>query len=81
MVNDYETHGLANALNMAYRLGDRQMYEAVGMAYHPGVSVLSDELACARAYRHIPSRPDGDFFNTVIDHVEDYHRLIMCSAP
>jgi hypothetical protein len=39
IVTDYEPLGLADALNMAYRLADRQMYEAVGMAYHPGVTL------------------------------------------
>src|SRR6267143_5770041 len=36
-VTDYETLGLADALNLAYRLADWQMYKAVGISYHPGV--------------------------------------------
>ena len=34
---DYEPLGLADALNLAYRLADRQMYPARGLMDHPGV--------------------------------------------
>jgi hypothetical protein len=75
MVTDYEPLGLADALNMAYRLADRQMYEAVGMAYHPGATFyLLSWLALALTGYPIAS---GDnFFSTVLGHVEDYHRMI-----
>jgi hypothetical protein len=77
MVTDYEPLGLADALNMAYRLGDRQMYEAVGMAYHPGVPFyLMSWLALA--FTGYPIASGENFFSTVLGHVEDYHRMILC---
>jgi hypothetical protein len=77
MGTDYETLGLANALNMAYRLGDRQMYEAVGMAYHPGVPFyLMSWLALALAGYPVASG-EINFFDTVLDHVEDFHRVMI----
>jgi hypothetical protein len=76
MVTDYEPLGLADALNMAYRLADRQMYEAVGMAYHPGVTFyLLSWLALALTGYPIAS--GENFFSTVLGHVEDYHRMIL----
>ena len=45
MGTDNETLGLADALNMAYRLADREMYEAVGMTFP----------------RRMPSRPTTMF--------------------
>jgi hypothetical protein len=76
---DNETLGLADALNMAYRLADRQMYEAVGMAYHPGVTFyLMSWLALALIGYPVASEPN--FFDTVIAHAEDYHRMILCLA-
>jgi hypothetical protein len=78
MVTDNETLGLADALNMAYRLADRQMYEAVGMGYHPAVPFyLMSWLALAIAGYPVASG-ELNFFNTVIAHVEDYHRAIIC---
>jgi hypothetical protein len=35
--NNYQPLGLADALNLAYRIGDRQLYSARGMEGHPGV--------------------------------------------
>ena len=35
---DYEPLGLADALNMAYRIADGQRYPAKGMTGHPGVT-------------------------------------------
>src|SRR5260221_13608561 len=76
MVTDYEPLGLADALNMAYRLADRQMYEAVGMAYHPGVTLyLLSWLALALT--GYPVASGENFFSTVLGHVEDYHRMIL----
>jgi hypothetical protein len=77
MNTDYEPLGLADALNMAYRLADRQMYEAVGMAYHPGVPFyLMSWLALALTGHPVAS--GENFFITVLGHVEDYHRMILC---
>jgi hypothetical protein len=80
MVTDYEPHGLANALNMAYRLADRQMYQADGLAYHPGVPFyLMSWLALAIiGYPVATGAPS--FFSTVIEHVDDYHRASLCLA-
>jgi hypothetical protein len=76
MVTDYEPLGLADALNMAYRLADQQMYEAVGMAYHPGVTFyLLSWLALALT--GYPVASGENFFSTVLGHVEDYHRMIL----
>jgi len=78
MGNDYETHALANALNLAYRIGDRQMYEAVGLAYHPGVPFyLMSWLALAVTGNPVASG-GIDFFNTIIARVEDFHRALIC---
>jgi hypothetical protein len=80
MVTDNEPHGLANALNMAYRLADLQMYQADGMAYHPGVTFYLMSWV-ALALTGYPVASGGpNFFNTVIAHVEDYHRTILCLA-
>ncbi len=77
MVTDYEPLGLADALNMAYRLADLQMYEAVGVSYHPGVTFyLLSWLALALTGYPIAS--GENFLSTVLGHVEDYHRLILC---
>jgi hypothetical protein len=76
-VTDYEPLGLADALNMAYRLADRQMYDAYGMSYHPGVPFyLMSWLALALTGYPIAS--GENFFSTVLGHVEDYHRMILC---
>src|SRR6202022_3591667 len=77
MITDYQPHGLANALNMAYRLADRQMYLAGGLAYHPGVPFyLMSWLALAvTGYPVATGGPD--FFNTVIEHVDEYHQASL----
>jgi hypothetical protein len=78
-VTDYEPLGLADALNMAYRLADLKMYKASGMSYHPGVPFyLLSWLALAIA--GYPTASDPNFFRVVIDHVEDYHRTILLLA-
>jgi hypothetical protein len=75
-VTDYETLGLADALNLAYRLADWEMYKAVGISYHPGVPFyLLSWLGLALAGYPVASAPN--FFNTVIEHVENYHRIII----
>jgi hypothetical protein len=79
-VTDYEPHGLGDALNMAYRLADLQMYEAAGMSYHPGVPFyILSWLALALAGYPIAYK-EPNFFRLVIDHVEDYHRMILLLA-
>jgi hypothetical protein len=76
MVTDNETVGLADALNMAYRLADRQMYDAGGMSYHPAVPFyFMSWLALALA--GYPVASGENFFSTVIEHIEDYHRTIL----
>jgi hypothetical protein len=80
MVSDNEPHGLANALNMAYRLSDLKMYPAVGLSYHPGVPFyLMNWTALALA--GYPVAHGGlSFFNSVLNHVETYHRILICLA-
>ena len=71
---DYEPLGLADALNLAYRIADFRIYPAVGMADHPGVPFyLMSWLALALAGYPVASGGPG-FFSAVIDHVEDYHQ-------
>jgi hypothetical protein len=77
---DNEPLGLANALNLAYRLADFRLYPAPGMMDHPGVQFyLMSWLALA--FTGYPVAVAGqDFFRAVIDHVEDYHRAIVFIA-
>jgi hypothetical protein len=79
-VTDNEPHGLSNALNMAYRLGDGRMYAAPGMTNHPGVTFyIMSWLALALA--GYPVANGGfDFFKTVLAHVEDFHRILIWLA-
>ena len=70
---DYEPLGLADALNLAYRIADFRIYPAVGMADHPGVPFYL--MSWRPGTGRIPGciRRSG-FFSAVIDHVEDYHQ-------
>jgi hypothetical protein len=79
-VSDNETVGLGNALNMAYRLADREFYPAPGITWHPGVTFyLMNWIALALA--GYPSATGGfSFFKTVIAHVEVYHKIIIYLA-
>src|SRR3954452_13470039 len=75
--NDYEPLGLADALNLAYRLGDGKMYMATGMAYHPGVPFyLMSWLALALAGYPVAST-DAGFYASVIADVEKYHQITI----
>ena len=77
---DNEPFGLANALNMAYRLADLRLHPAPGLMGHPGVQLyLMNWLALA--FTGYPVATTGQhFFRSVIDHVEDYHRAIVFIA-
>lgn len=76
--NDYETLGLADALNLAYRLADRTMYVATGMSYHPGVPFyLMSWLALALAGYPVASADSG-FYAEVMANVEKYHQITIC---
>jgi hypothetical protein len=78
--SDYQPHGLADALNMAYRLADHRMYFARGMLDHPGVPFyFTSWLALALAGYPVASQGSG-FFNTVIEHVEDFHQVTVWLA-
>jgi hypothetical protein len=79
-VTDNEPLGLGNALNMAYRLADFQMYPAGGLSYHPGVPFyLMNWIALALS--GYPVATGGmSFFNAVLDHVETYQRMMICLA-
>jgi hypothetical protein len=77
---DNEPLGLADALNMAYRLADLRVYPAVGMTNHPGVQYYFMSWL-ALAFTGYPVAVSGqDFFHAVIDHVDDYHRASICIA-
>jgi hypothetical protein len=76
---DYEPLGLADALNMAYRLGDVRLYPAEGMNNHPGVLFyLMSWLALAISGH--PVAGQANFYRDVIDHIEDYHRASILMA-
>jgi hypothetical protein len=78
---DNEPLGLANALNLAYRLADLKMYPAVGLTNHPGVQFyLMSWVALALTGHPIAAAGQQLFFRGIIDHVEDYHRAIVCVA-
>jgi hypothetical protein len=69
---DYEPLGLADALNMAYRIADRQMYSARGMMDHPGVPFyFMNWLALALTGYPVASTGPG-FLDRVIAHVDVY---------
>jgi hypothetical protein len=78
--NDYEPLGLANAMNMAFRLANHQMYPAPGMAGHPGVPFyFMNWLALALA--GYPLASGGlEFLQTVIDHLQHYQRIAIFLA-
>ena len=79
--SDYEPLGLADALNMAYRLGDLRLYAAEGMTNHPGVQFyLTSWLALALSGHPIATGDAYAFFRNVVDHVEDYHRIAVYLA-
>ena len=74
---DYQPLGLADALNLAYRIADREMYFARGLADHPGVPFyLMSWLALALAGYPVASADPG-FFDRVIEHIEDYHQITI----
>jgi hypothetical protein len=69
---DYQTLGLADALNMAYRIADRQMYFARGMINHPGVPFyFMNWLALALTGFPLASADPG-FLDRVIEHIEEF---------
>jgi hypothetical protein len=71
---DYEPLGLADALNMAYRLADVRLYASEGMNSHPGVPFyLMSWLALALAGYPVATTGQTQFFRDVVDHVEVYH--------
>jgi len=79
-VSDYETLGLGNALNMAYRLADGRMYPAFGMSDHPGVPFyLMNWLALALSGYPV-AYPGAGFFNAVIDHIGSYYVISIWLA-
>jgi hypothetical protein len=78
---DYEPLGLADALNMAYRLADLTLYPAEGMTNHPGVQFyLTSWLALALSGHPVATGQAYSFFRDVVDHVEDYHRMAVYVA-
>jgi hypothetical protein len=78
---DYEPLGLADALNMAYRLADLRLYPAEGMTNHPGVMFyLMSWLALALTGHPVAAGAQGSFFRDVVDHVEIYHRISIYIA-
>jgi hypothetical protein len=77
---DYQTLGLADAMNMAYRIADREMYFARGMTNHPGVPFyFMNWLALALTGFPVASA-DAGFLDRVIERIEDYHRITIWLA-
>ena len=70
---DYEPHGLADALNLAYRLADRHMYPARGMMDHPGVPFYFMSWLALALAGFPTATSDPGFFATVIANVERFH--------
>jgi hypothetical protein len=71
---DYEPLGLADALNLAYRLADRQMYPARGMMDHPGVPFYFMSWLALALAGYPTAASDPGFFATVIANVERFHQ-------
>jgi hypothetical protein len=70
--NDYEPLGLANAFNLAFRLGHHHMYPGDGMTNHPGVPFyVMSWSALALAGYPLASEP-LKFFHAVLDHIRTY---------
>lgn len=70
--NDYEPLGLANGLNLAFRLGHGQMYPAEGMTNHPGVPFYLMSWS-ALALTGYPLATNAlDFFYSALDHIRAY---------
>jgi hypothetical protein len=77
--NDYATEAVAHALNMAYRIADHRLYFARGLVDHPGVPFyLMSWLALALT--GYPAASGPGFFNTVIEHAELFHRILIWLA-
>jgi hypothetical protein len=77
---DNEPLGLANALNMAYRLADLRLYPDGGMGDHPGIQFYFMSWL-ALALTGFPVATAGhEFFRAVIDHVDEYYRASICIA-
>ena len=77
---DNEPMGLANALNMAYRLADFRLYPAEGMTYHPGVQFHFMSWLALAITGYPVAGPGLDFFRAVVDHVDSYFRASICVA-
>jgi hypothetical protein len=75
---DYEPLGLADALNLAYRLADRQMYPARGLMDHPGVPFYFMSWLALALSGYPTASADPGFFAAVIDNVERYHWISIC---
>jgi hypothetical protein len=74
---DYQPLGLADALNMAYRIADLHIYRARGLEDHPGIPFyFTSWLALALTGYPVAWRNSG-FFEAVINHVEIYHQITI----
>jgi hypothetical protein len=77
---DYQPHGLADALNLAYRIADLQLYPARGMADHPGVPFyFMSWLALALAGYPIAFKSPG-FYTAVLEHVDAFFQITIWLA-
>jgi len=78
--DDYQPLGLANAMNLAYRLADLQMYPARGMMDHPGVPYyFMSWLSLALSGYPVAPGASG-FLDVLVEHVEPFHRITVWLA-
>ena len=76
---DYNPLGLADALNLAYRIADLRLYPAPGMWDHPGVPFYFMSWL-ALAFTGYPVASGSGFLDAVVGHIETYHRLCIWLA-
>ena len=79
--NDYEPLGLANAFNLAFRLGHHRMYPATGLTNHPGIPFYftSWSALALSGYPFASSNP-LEFFNSVLDQIRTYQLCAIALA-
>lgn len=78
--NDYEPLGLANALNLAFRLGHQHMYRAYGLTNHPGIPFYFMSWS-ALAFSGYPFASGTlEFFHSVLDHIRTYQLSAIALA-
>lgn len=78
--NDYEPLGLANALNLAFRLGHHHMYPANGLTNHPGLPFYFLTWSALALSGYPFASTPLEFFHAVLEHIRTYQLLAMALA-